>query len=157
MYDDIVLSKIQVNILHYVAGYLIRSISRIQKVCKQCILCTGDFKQNLYFYNKLSYLRCYGDNTLFFVNFRTLKFFIQMEKIFIGTMKNIKSLNNINLHYFMNKFLEIPYFLPECHNLKRKIACRYAVFRLKIRSKKIAPNQSKTFASKTMAMHALVA
>lgn len=156
-FDKITVNNTQLNILHLVAGYLIRSITRTEKCCKQCVLCTGNLKFQPAFYNRLTSIRCFGKDTLFFVNERTLKFFLQMEKVFVGTMKNLTSFHKFNLRdYFIKKFMEIPYILPNCHQLKQKIAKRFAIFRLKVRTKRKNKNikNDMQFASKTMAMHA---
>lgn len=154
-HHSIVLNNIQINILHHVAGYLITSIRKNEKCCRQCISCTGNLKPNLSSYNKLTFLRCYGDNTLFFVNQRTLNFFIEMERIFRAFMSHMKSYSNVNLrNLFISKFEAISFFLPECHQLKKKIIRRFTVFRLKIYSKKESKvGINYTYASKTMAMH----
>lgn len=153
------LNKFQLNVLNQVAGYLMISISRTEKCCKKYFLCCGNLKATSTFYNRLTQLRCWGKKTLFFVNYRTFKFFMQMEIIFQEKIKNLQSFSRFNLRdYFIEKFLQIPYILPNCHELKKKIAKRFAVFRLKIHSKRRSRNRNPEkdlyYASKTMAMHA---
>lgn len=82
-----------------------------------------------------------------------------MEKVFLGTIKNLKSYKNLNLkNYFLSTFLEIPYVLPDCHQLKQKICKRWAAFRLKVHLKRKKKNLKNDFCyvSKTMAMHARI-
>ena len=67
-------------------------------------------------------LRRFKNNTLFFVNQRTLNFFIEMENIFRATISSMESYGKINLRkYFIQRFDTIPYFLPDCHKLRTTI------------------------------------
>jgi len=69
-------------------------------------------------------------------------------------MSHIKSYSNINLrNLFISKFEAISFFLPECHQLKKKIIRRFIVFRLKIYSKNSTVDINNNYASKTMTMH----
>ena len=74
-HHEILLERYEINILHQVAGYLIRSISRNEKFCKQCVLCTGSLRFSLLLYNRLTILRCYGNNT-FFLSIKELLTFL---------------------------------------------------------------------------------
>lgn len=146
------LSKIDLNILHNIAGYLIMSIAKNQKVCKKCIPCTGSFKASIAAYSKLTSLRCYKEDTLFFVNRLTFNFFVEMEYIFRTYFNTVHSKTGLDLKlFFVDKFSKINYNLPDCHKLKKSIMSRYASFRLKIKSQKLKKIQS--FSSKTMHMH----
>lgn len=81
-----------------------------------------------------------------------------MERIFKTYYKHVRS-QKINLkNFFVTKYEEITFSLPECHNLKRKIILRYHAFRLKNCSSKLKPklNKNVTYASKNAAMHAYV-
>lgn len=60
---------------------------------------------------------------------------------------------NIDLKkYLTEKFEALPYTIPDCHNLKRKIVSRFVILKLKLTRKKITQKKKK-FNSKTMAMH----
>ena len=110
-YQRIVINNIELNVLHHIAGYLIRSIANTQKICKNCLLYTGNLRPTITTYNRLTSLRCYGKDTLFFVNPRTFNFFIEKEKNFRLHISNIKSYNDINLTaFFIKKFEAIPFF-----------------------------------------------
>ncbi|XP_026669309.1 uncharacterized protein LOC113464336 [Ceratina calcarata] len=116
------LSNVDLNVLHHIAVYLIRSISKLYKCCKQCILVTGNLKPSLSLHHKLTSLRCYEKEILFFANQRTLI-----------NISNMQSYNGINLRkYFIKKFRDIPFFSPNCHNLRIRIIRRFAIFRLKV-------------------------
>jgi len=53
--------------------------------------------------------------------------FLEMENIF-RAHNNILSINNINLkQFFEDKFYNISYIIPTCHNLKKKMTRRYAL------------------------------
>lgn len=80
-----------------------------------------------------------------------------MEKIFRAYYKTICSLHEkLNVkQFFVLKFEEIPYSVPDCHNLKRKIINRYSTFRLRIASEK-SSKQRNIRNSKTMTMHSNV-
>ena len=87
---------------------------------------------------------------------KTFNFFIKMEIIFRKNINLVKE-KNINLReFFITKFLDIPFVLPNCHDLKFKICSRFAIFRLKISSRKGRAKNVSAYASKTMAMHTFV-
>lgn len=153
MHSQITLKEVDRNILNHVAGYIISSIIKNQKTCKECVQCVGSKKADLTTYNRLTSVRCYKTETLFFVNKQTFMFFMEMEQIFRSYVDS-NTENSTNLHtFFTQKFNNISYLVPDCHKLKSKIISRYALFRLKINSKKLKPQRKSLFSSKTMAMH----
>lgn len=152
--ENVILSKTELNILNNVAGYIISSILKTKKCCDKCIQCVGSRKQRLSYYSKLTVIKSYRENTLFFVNQSTFTYFVAMEKIFRGYNNDSLFNASINLrNFFINKFMDIPHDLPQCCHLKQKIVSRYAGFRLKINSKKGRISKGCTRSSKTMAMH----
>ena len=153
--DKTALSKVDLNILHHIAGYLIMSIAKKQKLCKRCIPQTGCFKASVPYYSKLTSLRCYKQDTLFFVNQNTFHFFIEMELIFRTYFSTVYAKRGLNLKmFFVNKFSKLVYSIPDCHKLKKAIMSRFASFRLKIKSNKLKKvNNNTMLSSKTMYMH----
>ncbi|KYN37433.1 hypothetical protein ALC56_08187 [Trachymyrmex septentrionalis] len=98
-------------------------------------------------------------DTLFFVNAKTICFFLAMEKIFRVYYKTICSLHEkINVvQFFVSRFKEIPYSILNCYNLKNKIIKKYCIFKLRIASQnKAQPSKAVTRNRKTMAMHSSV-
>ena len=61
----ITLSNVEINILHNIAGYLIKSIIKNEKCCKQCVSSTGSLKRTFTTYSKFSYYKSYGNDMLF--------------------------------------------------------------------------------------------
>lgn len=146
------LTNVELNILHNISGYIISSIKKSIKTCKQCISSLGSFKCKLRTYNVLTSLRCYKTDTLFFVNDRTFNFFIEMEKIFRSYIKDCRNTNK--RQFFVAKCNNISFFVPPCHNLKDTIIKRFITFRLKINPRQIRAQKLKQYyGSKTMAMH----
>ena len=81
-----------------------------------------------------------------------------MEKIFRLNITNMESYNGMNLRkHFIQQFQAIPFFLPNCHELRIKIIRRFVVCRLKVYFKAhkstSKTTSNVTYASKTMSMH----
>lgn len=155
-HTNIVLNNIELNRLYYIAGYI---ISNIKTTCYDCLKYTGSKTPRICHYSKLIRIKKKSSkDTLFFVNDTTFNFFLSMEKIFRAYFKTICSLHEqLNIkQFFISKFEEIPYSVPDCHNLKKKIINRYSTFRLRIASQK-GSKQTNIKNSKTMAiMHSNV-
>lgn len=132
------------------------NIHKNQKVCDVCINATRSNAMNCHSFNLLTKIKTKNPKRYFFVNNKTFTFFIQMERIFRMFYKQVH-LQKINLKsFFVTKYEEIAFSLPECHNLKRKIILRYHAFRMKIRSTKLKSNKGATYVSKSVAMHEYV-
>lgn len=154
---EINLSKTEKNCLYNIAGYIMNSIKRNQRTCKNCIRQTGSKQSFSFYYNRLTLLKRREGCNLFFVNPRIFKFFLNMEIIFRKYYDYVRVQKHINLkQFFVQQFNEIDYSLPTCHNLKTKMILRFHAFRLKIKSSKVKSSKSLQFASKSMAMHARV-
>lgn len=135
---EVTMDTVDLNILYYVAGYIITSITKTQKTCNRCLSCVGGNRVNFTHYNRLTALRCYGEKTLFFVNQLTFEFLKKMEEMFRTYGKTNLFRDNINLKkYLTEKFLAVPYTIPHCHNLKQKIASRFVIFKLKREKKSL--------------------
>lgn len=147
------MDTVELNILHYVAGYIITRITKTQKTCNRYLSCVGNKKASFTHYNRLTALQCYDKETLYFVNHLTLKFFRKMEEMFRAYGKTDLFKSNIDLkRYLLEKFVAVLYTIPNCHNLKQKIASQFVIFKLKTQ-KKITLKMKQNYASKTMAMH----
>jgi len=72
--EEVTLSRVELNILHHVAGYIVSSIINTQKYCHKCIKYVGCCKISQLSYNKLTILRAYKNHTLFYVNDKTSLF-----------------------------------------------------------------------------------
>jgi len=151
------LNIVENNILHNIAGYIIFSIKKRKTCCDNCIVSLGSVQKRISHYSKLTTMKCYTENTLFFVNDETFNFFYSMEQTF--RMYNTSFLNyDCNLrNFFIAKFIQIPFDIPLCCNknkiVKNKIVSRYTTFRSRISSKKGRVSKDCTRLSKTMAMH----
>lgn len=103
-------------------------------------------------------MRCFKDESLFFVSESTFQFFIEMEKVFRLYYKQLCMLPVNIQEFFTNKFNNIPFDLPSCHNLKPKIITKFLSFRLKkmsmLHEQKL--NSEHVYASKSVCMHAKV-
>lgn len=154
----IVFSKIELNKIYHIAGYLIANINKRERVCQTCISATGSKNSNNNFYSALTRLRSKHASALFYVHPITFNFFLQMTKIFMTYYPHLRSKTNINMkQLFVQRCNEIAFSLPTCHNLKEKIIRRYISFRLKISSRALpSSNQNGIRASKSMVMHAYV-
>lgn len=152
------LDNIELNRLYYIAGYIVSNINKNETICYDCLKCTGSTMPRIYHYSKLVRLkkRNTKDN-LFFVNTKTFTFFLSMEKIYRSYYKTISSSHKgLNVkQFFTSRFEEIPYSVPDCHNLKKKIINRYSTFRLRIASQQSSKRRI-IRNSKTMAMHSNV-
>lgn len=147
------INKTELNILYYIAGYIIVSIRKNQTACNMCINATRSNAPIRHKYNVLTRIKAEKNKTYFFVNTETFQFFIQMERIFRTYYKHVR-LHKINLkHFFCTKYEEIAFSLPECHNLKKKIILRYHAFRLKNCSTTLKLSKHAAHASKSVAMH----
>lgn len=59
---EIILSRVELNILHHVAGYIVSSIINTQKHCHKCIKYVGCRKISQFSYNRLTALRAFQNN-----------------------------------------------------------------------------------------------
>ncbi|XP_014217733.1 uncharacterized protein LOC106646201 [Copidosoma floridanum] len=134
-YHDVSLDNFEVHSLHSIADRVVESILRIDGACNFCLACTGRFKWRLSSRGKLP--QRFAGELSFSVNQRAFNFFVEMEKMFRGTLKGVKSVSPLNLRRtLVTKFLAIPYILPDCHRLKSEIVRRFVMFRMKMYMKK---------------------
>lgn len=151
--QKVILKKTELNVLYHIAGYIIFNIKKNKKVCDTCINATKSSSMVCNTFNVLSIIKQKKQKSYFFVNKKTFQFFIQMERIFRLYYNHLR-LKKINLkQFFITKYREIDFSLPECHNIKEKIILRYHAFRLKISSRKIKTKRNVIYASKSVAMH----
>lgn len=150
------LNSIESNLLYSIAGYIVTSIKRNTKLCQHCIQSVGSTHRNLSKHARLVRLRSYKDNTLFFVNNETFELFKEMEYIFRQHKKSTCNNNSAYKNLLVDEFLNIlsNSHILACHNLHRKIANRYAIYRMRIANKKII--KRKYYDNKPMAMHSAI-
>ena len=116
----ILINKTELNVLYHVAGYIISNIKKNQNVCNNCINKTISRTMVCHSYNLLTRIRANKYGRYCFVNNETFRFFIQMEIFFKMFYKKLR-IQKINLkNFFVTKYQEIQFSLPECHNLKKK-------------------------------------
>lgn len=129
------------------------SIKNNSQTCDACLNAVGGLHHYGLPYERLTKIKCYRKDTLFYCNEETFNFILKLEEIFQNYFE-IVSEQNINLKsFFKDKMKEVLTFhIPDCHNLKEVIVNRYLVFRLKISSKKLHKSKS-IFSSKSMAAY----
>lgn len=73
---------IELNVLYYIAGYILHSISKTRTACNKCLSFAGSISNvSDYKYAKLVKLSCYKENTLFFVNENVFQYFREMSYV----------------------------------------------------------------------------
>lgn len=141
----------ELNSFYNVCGYIINSITINSKICEKCVNSVGS-KQSLYFkFTKLTLLKQFNKNCLFFCNESTFVHFLDLEGVFRKYI-NIVINQNIDLkEFFVDKMLALGVFLhvPNCHSLKNHLVKRFVIFRLKISSKR-KQRASQKYASKAL-------
>lgn len=80
--EKTVFSKLELNKIYHVFGYLIANIIKNQTVCQTCTNATESLQSKNYYYSVLTRFRNKHANALFFVNPVTFNFFLQMTRIF---------------------------------------------------------------------------
>lgn len=158
---EIHIGNVEMNILYYIAGYILSRISHNNISCKLCLSSAGSptYESSLKF-AKFVLLKSFRRNTLFFVNDVTFQYFYQMEIIIRQYLPYLKTNFDTNKYDLVNFFHEKMQniaceTLKDCHNIKNKIMTRFSRFRLRIeQSRRRLPN--KMYNSKTMAMHAAI-
>lgn len=91
-----------------------------------------------YKYAKLIKLRCYKENTLFFVNENVFQYFREMENVMRTYLPYINDIYVDLKSFFRFKMSNITSTVIEnCHNLLSKIMDRFIIFRMKMCCKKI--------------------
>lgn len=145
----------ELNSLYNICGYILSSIKKTSKTCQTCLDSAGSKNPLHKTFTKFTNLKQFKEKALFFCSEETFYLFLDLEAIFRKFIPHISTLN-VNCKDFLTKTMnEIECdFLPNCHNLKRKIIDRYVVFRLKINYKK-HKKATRKLASKSVAGHAL--
>lgn len=127
--DNININNIELNILYNIAGYIIFSIMKCNRICGQCIDSVGSkqFDPNQK-YTELVQLRCFWKNTLFFVNDSTFTYFNDMEIVIRQYISHIKN-NNCNfLDFYTYKMKDISCTtIKNCHKLQETIMKRFII------------------------------
>lgn len=155
----ITLDNVEKHAFYCVCGYIISKISKNYKVCEECIHSAGSKKyDSSYKYCKFLRMRCYKEETLFFVNNDTFNYFYEMEIIIRRYLLFLRSLG-IDcdlLHFFLGKMNHIKHeSLKNCHNLDDKIMKYFIKYRIKINCVKERLRRP-LYNSITMAMHSTI-
>lgn len=149
---------IEYNVLFNIAGYIIKAIRDNNRVCEMCLNSAGSTDFNGHRFATFVLRKCFKQNTLFFANDQTFDYFVKIETIFrqySACIREKESSKYDLVHFLTQKMIDIPceVLLP-CHGIKKKIATRFARFRLRILRNKQLKKQ--VHDSKSMAMHTLI-
>lgn len=102
------------------------------------------------------HLKCFSNNTLFFVTADVFKYFVDMEVVIRQYLPHFNSVKCNLISFFIEKMKNISCSsLNNCHQLSLKIMKRFISYRMKISCTKgrlVKP----IYSSKTMAMHTLI-
>lgn len=147
--------KKELNSLYGICGYIITRVSKLTKVCKQCIDSAGSTTYDTNSrYSALLRLRCYKPNTLFFVYDEVFTFFYHMEVEIRRYLPYLKYAKVDFVKFYVDKMKHIKCDkLLNCHNIFYTIMKRFILYRVKIECKKGKLNAHN---SKTMTMHSLI-
>jgi hypothetical protein len=141
----------ELNSFYNVCGYLVNSINNNFKTCSKCILFVGSKTANNLRFSKLTQIKRYKQNSLFFCNEITFLNFIDLEPVF-RKYYDVVSIMNIDIkNFYLCKMLDLDVFshVLSCHNLKKNIISRFISFRLKISGRRKL-NLRKKYASKSL-------
>ncbi|XP_025162546.1 uncharacterized protein LOC112590405 [Harpegnathos saltator] len=151
-------NNIELNVLYNVAGYIVHSIAKGKSaICTTCLNSAGSTKYNANVkYANFVHLKCYRNNTLFFVTQDVFEYFMDMEFIIRQYLSHVSNSKCNLIIFFMEKMKHISCVsLKNCHKLNVKIMKRFIAFRMKIaclKGRLVKP----TYNSKTMVMHSVV-
>lgn len=156
--NNIYFNNIELNVLYNVAGYIVHSIAKGKSaICTTCLNSAGSTKYNANVkYANFVHLKCYRNNTLFFVTQNVFEYFMDMEFIIRQYLSHVSNSKCNLITFFMEKMQHISCVsLKNCHKLNVKIMKRFIAYRMKIaclKGRLVKP----TYNSKTMAMHSVV-
>ncbi|KYN28499.1 hypothetical protein ALC57_02079 [Trachymyrmex cornetzi] len=110
-----------------------KSIMKTCKFCKNCIKSVVSKTALSYSFTKLTRLKCYTNNSLFFVNIETLKVFIKFEQMFQHYFKYIVHMKSNQALFLIKKFSTVKAnrHILKCHSLYLQIIKKFVIFRLK--------------------------
>lgn len=152
-------NNIELNVLYNIAGYIVNSIARGKSaICATCLNSAGstEYNTNMIFYAKFVHLKCFRNNTLFFVTADVFEYFINMEVIIQQYLPHLNNVKCNLISFFIEKMKNVSCTsLNNCHQLSFKIMKRFIAYRIKISCMK-GRLIKKIYSSKTMAMHTLI-
>jgi len=133
------MSHLELNSLYNIAGYIIKSITKICTTCNKCIQSVRSPVPLRFTFTRFVQLKCYTTHSLCFVNIKTFKIFLKFEQMFRYYCNFFNNTQNINWTSFLSvQFAKVDAdHILNCHNLYLKIIRRFVVFRLKIYNKKL--------------------
>lgn len=148
----LLLNNGELNSLYNICGYIIHSIKKKSKLCKNCLNFVGSNSSIDYEFTKLSKLKRFKKGCLFFCNKNTFDFFLKMEGSFQKCFPHIKDQNCDIKKFLIQQMNKIQFYIPECHNLRKFIINRFVIFKLKISGKKFQSSLTNIVASQLMHM-----
>ncbi|XP_025159275.1 uncharacterized protein LOC112589592 [Harpegnathos saltator] len=97
-------NNIELNVLYNVAGYIVHSIAKGKSaICTTCLNSAGSTKYNANVkYANFVHLKCYRNNTLFFVTQDVFEYFMDMEFIIRQYLSHVSN-SKCNLIIFLWK------------------------------------------------------
>lgn len=155
--ENIHIDNVELNILYNIAGYLISSIMKCNKICVQCLDSVGSKQFNpSQAYSRFVQLRCFRKTSLFFVNNETFQYVYDMEIIIRQYISHFQSCTCNFLLFYMDKMKNVTcHTIKRCHNLPKTIMKRFILYRMRISCNK-RKLSNKMYNSKTMAMHSII-
>lgn len=155
-YQSPELNYSELNSLFNICGYIISSIKKTTNICKDCLDSVGSYSRNTSKYAKLSHIKCFKKDSLFFCNDLSFEYFCELEKIFSVYWTHIKDQSVALKSFYIRKMqcIAAPHIVS-CHNLVKHIISRFVGFRLKIAGRKKIQGLAKQKSSKSVAMHSI--
>ena len=107
-------------------------------------------------FSRLVRLRCYKENTLYFINKPSFEVFLKLENIFRHYSPYFQIMYGVNLNEFLlDKFNSVPAdHILNCHHFRQKLLKKFVTLRLKFQNKKAVSNR-KYYDSKSMMMYSI--
>lgn len=132
-------TKIDSNVLYYIAGHIVDSIIKNQATCARCIYYAGSKKPTKFYSAEFQRIkRISQKDCLFFVNLPTFNFFVTIEVIFRLYHKLLRVKKDVKIHEFLvAEFEKLACDLPKCNDLKTKIIRRFVHLGWELLKKKI--------------------
>lgn len=111
------LSHSELNSLYNISGYLVSSIKKVSKTCKECLSVVGSQRPIYATFTKFTQLKRFRENTLFFCNETAFCFFLEMESVFCKYISIVLNQNIDLKQFYLEKMKQIELNIPNCHKL----------------------------------------
>lgn len=100
------MSHLELNSLYNIAGYIIKSITKICTTCNKCIQSVRSSIPLRFTFTKFVQLKCYTTHSLCFVTIKTFKVFLKFEQMFRYYCNFFNNTQNINWTSFLSNNLQ---------------------------------------------------